>query len=133
MCPLNLNVVFQLSFLNLNYLSYRQCLRACGLFTALVYCMQVLRVHHYLKMCEVTVLLLQIVKSQRKTISYLKKNQNYNCFVMNLYFWIILGMFFRGNPNWIHHEFAHYLSKCHVYSEVLPPTLDYRLLPSLRN
>ena len=26
-------VVFQLSFLNLNYLSYRKCLRACGLFT----------------------------------------------------------------------------------------------------
>ena len=33
--PLNLLVVFQSSFLNLNYLSYRQCLHACGLFTAL--------------------------------------------------------------------------------------------------
>ena len=32
---LNLLVSFQLSFLNLNYLSYRQCLRACGLSTAL--------------------------------------------------------------------------------------------------
>ena len=35
--PMHLLTVFQLSFLNLNYISYRQCLRACGLFTALHY------------------------------------------------------------------------------------------------
>ena len=29
-------LLFPLSFLNLNYLSYRHCLRACGLFTALL-------------------------------------------------------------------------------------------------
>ena len=33
--PISLLLTFVLSFLNLNYLSYRQCLRACGLFTAL--------------------------------------------------------------------------------------------------
>ena len=34
--PISLLLTFVLSFLNLNYLSYRHCLCACGIFTALI-------------------------------------------------------------------------------------------------
>jgi hypothetical protein len=81
-------------------------------------------------MCKVTELLL---KMRAKPVFYSKFSEIYNVFFRNIHVWTILGGCFRGNQNYIYYEYAHYLSKCHINSEVLPPPLVYKMLPSPRN
>jgi hypothetical protein len=95
--------------------------------------MHVLRVHYNFNIISkcVTGPLLQIVKSEREQQYFIQKQiETYIVFFINLYIWTILGRCFMGNQNWIYQEFADHLSKCHIYSEVLPTNLGYRMLPS---
>jgi hypothetical protein len=95
--------------------------------------MQVFRVHYNLKMCKVTGMLLQIVKSERKkTVFYSNKNETYMYF-LDVY---IFGPFWEDVSGEIKTGSITNLPTIYqnvIYSEVLPPTLGYRMPPSRRN